>query len=138
MSTLSHQRIHMDINVVPFVDIMLVLLIVFMITVPLWVYDYRITLPKGQGHVAQGQGASLVISLDQSGVYYLDHMKQPYPSVDALLAEVQKKIKASPQLSITVEGDQRVPYGHFVSLVSALEGLGIKRVGLAIDPDHAA
>jgi biopolymer transport protein TolR len=135
MSALKHQRVHMDINVVPFVDVMLVLLIVFMITVPLWVYDYRIALPKGRGHVASSQAKPLVISLDNKGVYYINHAKTSYLTVSDVLLKLTDMLRTSPGQSVTIEADRRVAYGHFVGLVSALESIGVSKVGLAIDPD---
>lgn len=123
-----------DINVVPYIDVMLVLLIIFMVTAPMLTQGIKVDLPVLDADPVQpdNQEEPLIVSIDLNGAYYLDmsgDSKQPQE-----LAQVIQKVSAvlsqKPDTSVLVRGDKHVEYGSVVSLMSALQSAGAKGVGL--------
>lgn len=123
-----------EINVTPFVDVMLVLLIVFMVTAPLLTVGVPVDLPKTKAGQISGNAAPLVISLQANGGLYLqDVMIEP----DQLIARLRAISDANPNLRIFVRGDRSVPYGEVVELMGRVQASGFERVALVAElPDQ--
>lgn len=123
-----------DINVVPYIDVMLVLLIIFMVTAPMLTQGIKIDLPQIESApvIVEQNQEPLIISVDLNGAYFMEMSslsKDPL-SLDQLLESVSKLMAANPSLSVLIRGDRNVEYGVVVELMAALQGAGAKGVGL--------
>lgn len=131
-----------EINVVPYIDVMLVLLVIFMITTPLLSQGVKVDLPQAtaQPLVAKHQ-EPIVVSIDQQGQYFLNISSTPEKPIDAstLMSEVNAELQKSPQgqgnepRQVLVKGDQSVDYGKVVQAMVLLQKAGAPGVGLVTD-----
>lgn len=123
-----------DINVVPYIDVMLVLLIIFMVTAPMLTQGIKVDLPVLEADPVQNQNQDepIIVSIDSNGSYYLDmsaDSKKPLELTE-MLQKVSAIISQKPDTPVLVRGDKHVEYGAVVSLMSALQTAGAKGVGL--------
>ncbi len=123
-----------DINVVPYIDVMLVLLIIFMVTAPMLTQGIKVDLPLLDSDPVQSesQGEPIIVSIDSNGAYYLDmssDAKRPQ-DLNVILKNVSAILSQKPDTSVLVRGDKHVEYGVVVALMSALQGAGARGVGL--------
>lgn len=122
-----------DMNVVPYIDVMLVLLVIFMVTAPMLTTGLTVDLPKAETSalsVAQQQPAIVTIQADQA--YFLkignaDDQPMTLSEIQSLLSAEQSK---NPELTVLINGDQSVPYGEIVRLMAGLQSAGLSKVGL--------
>ncbi|MBU3069573.1 protein TolR [Aestuariicella sp. G3-2] len=126
-----------EINVVPYIDVMLVLLIVFMITAPLLMQGVKVELPAApSAPLDDKQEEPLIVSVDANGLYYLNlggDEKKAKPIKD-ITDTVSKILRQKPQTQVLVWGDQKVDYGIVVAMMTALQSAGAKSVGLVTEP----
>ncbi len=128
-----HRRKPMsEINVVPYIDVMLVLLVIFMITTPLLSQGIKVDLPEAEAKpVDIREVETLVVTVDRNGKFYLDDK-----AIER--AALQKKVRAilaqSPQTPVLIRGDKQVAYGIVVSAMVLLQQSGAKSVGLITEP----
>lgn len=126
-----------EINVVPYIDVMLVLLIVFMITAPLLMQGVKVELPAApSAPLDDKQDEPLIVSVDANGLYYLNlggDEKKAKPIKD-ITDTVSKILRQKPQTQVLVWGDQKVDYGIVVAMMTALQGAGAESVGLVTEP----
>jgi len=138
-----------EINVVPYIDVMLVLLIIFMITAPLLSQGVNVELPKltSEPMIPEPENPPVVISVDKEGNYYIafggDTIEDQEKPVDAqvLVNRVAALIKYAeeqnrPRIRVFVKGDTNVPYGRVVELMSILQNAGVEGVGLITEPPN--
>ena len=123
-----------DINVVPYIDVMLVLLIIFMVTAPMLTQGIKVDLPVLDADPVQSESQEepIIVSVDSNGAYYLDmsaESKKPLELPD-MLQKVSAILSQKPATPVLVRGDKHVEYGAVVSLMSALQSAGAKGVGL--------
>ena len=126
-----------QINVVPFIDVMLVMLVVFMITAPLLNQGVEVDLPQASAEpISPEDQEPLVVSVDAEGNYFINIGEQPESPVDeeALLTRVAAVLKYSPKKPVLVRGDQAVSYGKVVHAMTLLQAAGAPSVGLMTDP----
>ncbi|MBJ7538190.1 protein TolR [Marinomonas transparens] len=125
-----------DINVVPYIDVMLVLLVIFMITAPLLTQGVDVELPSANAAPIEDTETDVMIaSIDSKGSYYLDiGGEQVDISLDLLQDRVRKVLAQNPKISVLVRGDKNVPYGDVIGLMVALQGAGVPNVGLVTEP----
>jgi biopolymer transport protein TolR len=122
-----------DINVTPFVDVMLVLLVVFMVTAPLLTVAVPLDLPKTQARTINADKEPLVISIDQKGQVYL----QENPSeLEDLVAKLKAITGANPDARIFVRGDKSVSYGRIMEVMGTISAAGFNKVALVADVPH--
>ena len=126
-----------EINVVPYIDVMLVLLIVFMITAPLLTQGVNVELPKVVSDPLYiKENEPLVVSIGKKGNYYIE-LGDKRDSAKTL-KEVEKAVKIvlkrKPATPVLVNGDKRVPYGAVVELLTALQKANVPNVGLLTEP----
>ena len=116
-----------QINVTPFVDVMLVLLIVFMITAPLLTVGVSVDLPKTKAAQLNSKGDPIVVSIKQNGDLYIQER-----SIDALnlLPRLKAISEGNKNLRIYVRGDKNVPYGIVLDTIAKIKRSGFKRVAL--------
>ena len=125
-----------EINVVPYIDVMLVLLIIFMVTAPMLMQGVKVELPEAPAlPVGKQSDEPLIVSVKDDGSYYLNLGKNQ--EVSQSLAVVQDKvskiIRRKPETTVLVWGDKNVPYGEVVALMVALQAAGAPAVGLVTE-----
>jgi len=126
-----------DINVVPYIDVMLVLLIVFMITAPLITQGVKIDLPQAPSEVLPPTDQEpLLVSVDASGKAYVDIGENPTEAVsdEVLVTRIAAVLKFKPDTQVLVEGDRGVEYGRVVEVMTLLQRAGVAGVGLVTQP----
>ncbi|MBR9908864.1 MAG: protein TolR [Gammaproteobacteria bacterium] len=126
-----------EINVVPYIDVMLVLLVVFMVTAPLLMQGVKVELPAAaSAPLDDKQDEPLIVSVDAAGQYYLNLGKDE--KVAKPLAQITdtvgKVLRQKPNTAVLVWGDTAVDYGLVVALMTALQGAGAESVGLVTEP----
>jgi biopolymer transport protein TolR len=136
-------RLMGEINVVPYIDVMLVLLIIFMITTPLLTQGIQVELPKaGAEPLDPTQGADpLVLSVDADGNFYLNVGDDEDSPVDPerIVKLTSVVLERSPETPVLLKADHRVPYGDVVSAMVLLQQGGARKIGFLTDPtelDH--
>jgi biopolymer transport protein TolR len=126
-----------EINVVPYIDVMLVMLVIFMITAPLLTQGVKVDLPEAAAQpIEESDKEPLVVSVDASGKLYLNVGEAPDTPVDAegLVQTVAAVLRRQPQKSVLVRGDHAVEYGAVVSAMVLLQQAGVPNVGLVTEP----
>ncbi|ERP92644.1 MULTISPECIES: protein TolR [Marinobacter] len=129
-----------EINVVPYIDVMLVLLVIFMVTAPMLTQGVKVDLPETTSDPIQQDKdvESITVSVDANGAYYLevgDRGGDPM-SLDEVTDQVAKILSQRANSEIMVRGDEFVDYGVVVRLMAALQAAGASGVGLITDmPD---
>lgn len=131
-----------DINVVPFIDVMLVLLVIFMITTPLLTQGVKVELPKTSASaINDKQKEPLIVTVDASGNYYLNLADKPNQPITARtlthLVTTQLEQPGAEQRPVLVRGDKNVNYGKVVEAMVLLQQAGAKSVGLITQPSDA-
>ncbi|WP_045860871.1 protein TolR [Teredinibacter purpureus] len=126
-----------DINVVPYIDVMLVLLVVFMVTAPLLMQGVRVDLPQAPSTPMENKDDEpLIVSVKTDGTYYLNlgvEQQQAKP-LTQITETIAKVLRQKPNTPVLVWGDTRVEYGVVVSLMTDLQKAGATSVGLVTDP----
>ncbi|MGB2390549.1 MAG: protein TolR [Pseudomonadales bacterium] len=137
MAKAARRRPMSDINVVPYIDVMLVLLVIFMVTAPLMTQGIRVDLPTANSEAIAVDEIQqvLVVSINEQGEYFLNLGGKETPVALSLLAEQVAKIKAAnSNLQVLVEGDASIAYGSVIELMDLLQKIGIADVGLVTQP----
>ena len=116
-----------QINVTPFVDVMLVLLIVFMITAPLLTVGVSVDLPKTKASQLNSKGDPIIISIKKNGELFIQ--EREINSLQ-LLPRLKAISSGNKNLKIYVRGDKNVPYGLVLDTIAKIKGSGFKKVAL--------
>ena len=127
-----------EINVVPYIDVMLVLLVIFMVTAPLLTQGIEVELPKAGAEPIESSSDNipLVLSVDAAGNLYLnvgDDEEAPM-SGNEIIARTRNVLDVSPDTQIFVKADRAVPYGNVVGAMVILQQAGADHVGFVTDP----
>jgi biopolymer transport protein TolR len=125
-----------EINVVPYIDVMLVLLVIFMITAPLLTQGVKVELPQVASEpVEQQQQEPLIATVDINGIYYLNIGDDQEQGIDhdILVQRVAAVLRHRPGTPVLVRGDAAVNYGAVVTAMGLLQKAGAKSVGLLTD-----
>ncbi len=126
-----------NINVVPYIDVMLVLLIIFMVTAPLLTQGVQVDLPQTKAQEINENGPEpVVVTVKRKGAYYLnlsDHPDRPMDSKGLKIA-IGKILRVRPGAQILVRGDRNASYGEVVAVMALLQEAGADGVGLVTDP----
>lgn len=129
-----------DINVVPFIDVMLVLLVIFMITAPLLTQGVKVELPKTTAQALPDQKQEpLIVTVDSKGKYYLNIADKPTTAITPRVLEnlVKKELaalKTGQTRAVLVRGDKSANYGNVLEVMALLQKSGAKSVGLITQP----
>lgn len=125
-----------EINVVPYIDVMLVLLIIFMITAPIVQQGIEVELPKvAANSLPPEQQEPIILTVSKTGDYYLnvgDNLKKPV-SDEIVMQRVALILKQKPQIPVLVRGDKDVAYGSVTTAMVLLQSAGVEKVGLMTD-----
>ncbi|MCH1459638.1 MAG: protein TolR [Luminiphilus sp.] len=125
-----------EINVVPYIDVMLVLLVIFMATAPLLMQGVEVDLPNANSTpVSDSDAEPLIVSIDADAKLYLNlgASDDQALSIETVRQRVATVLKRNPDKAVMVWGDARVPYGEVVSLMSELQAAGAPSVGLVTE-----
>ncbi len=129
-----------DINVVPFIDVMLVLLVIFMITAPLLTQGVKVELPKTAAKaLTEEQKEPLIVTVDATGNFYLNLADKPNQPITAralsyLVTNQLSAAQSGNQRPVLVRGDKNANYGKVVEAMVLLQQAGAKSVGLITQP----
>ena len=126
-----------EINVVPYIDVMLVLLVIFMVTAPLMTQGIKVDLPEAMSGALEvdDEEPMLVVSVKRDGNYYMNVGKEEQPvPLQEVQSRTAKIIAARPDIRVLVEGDKNLPYGVIVDLMNTLQVAGAARIGLVTEP----
>jgi len=124
-----------EINVVPYIDVMLVLLIIFMVTAPLLMQGVQVDLPEASADPVKNQDSEpLIVSVDASGQLYLNlGQEEQVLALATIKDRVAAVMRRSPEKPVMVWGDKSVPYGNVVEVMVALQAAGAPSVGLVTE-----
>lgn len=126
-----------EINVVPYIDVMLVLLIVFMVTAPLLMQGVDVELPQAPSEpIENDQDEPVIVSIKADATLYIDLGGEPDQArpIEEIQNIVRSVLAESPNTPVMVWGDTAVPYGQVVGLMTALQNAGAESVGLVTEP----
>ena len=126
-----------EINVVPYIDVMLVLLDIFMVTAPLVSQGVKVDLPDATADaIQQEDNPPVIASIDAQGLYYLNMGDDNEESMDAvdLATLVAAHLQKQPNTPVVVKADGSVPYNEVIQLMVLLQRAGVPSVGLMTDP----
>ncbi|MCP1674090.1 biopolymer transport protein TolR [Natronocella acetinitrilica] len=126
-----------EINVVPYIDVMLVLLVIFMVTAPLLYHGVDVDLPEITSEpIDQSDIDPVVVTVTGDGEYTVSIGIDPDEPVtpDELMDLVARVMRNNPQTPVMVRGDRNVAYGHVLTAMSSLRGAGVPQVGLMTRP----
>jgi biopolymer transport protein TolR len=138
MPIVRHRRKRIsEINVVPYIDVMLVLLVIFMVTAPLLTPGVKVELPQAAASAVQNpDNETLVVTVDRRGRLFLDDREI---GADALQSKVAAILRARPQTPVLIRGDRQVPYNDVMQAMVLLQAAGAPSVGLVTQaPDSRA
>lgn len=126
-----------EINVVPYIDVTLVLLIIFMITTPLLQSGVDVDLPKAEAKTVEPKNdPPIIVSIDKQGQFFIDlgdNKDQPVQESE-VLERVAAVIRNKPETPLYIRGDKDVDYGKVVTIMAALKNAGVSKVGLMATP----
>lgn len=129
-----------EINVVPYIDVMLVLLVVFMITAPMMTQGIQVQLPETNSQPINVKDEEpVIVSVKSDGRYFINvgGDSKESRSLDTVRGHAMRIKKHAPETLFLVEGDDQVPYGKVVALMAALQAAGVSKLGLVTEPPEA-
>lgn len=127
----DNRGIMAEINVTPFVDVMLVLLVIFMVTAPMMQQGVQVNLPKADTKAMTPAEESVVVSVDKSGRTYIDKDEVPAGDLKSRLASM---FATRAKKEVFLKADAGVPYGEVVRAMADIKGAGIERLGMITEP----
>ena len=139
MEPIHKRKLMAEINVVPYIDVMLVLLIIFMVTAPMLSQGVEVELPNAAAEPLeqdQQNAEPLILSVDAAGSYYLnvgDDEESPREPAQ-IFRLAQTVLSKKPNVPVLVKADENVPYGRVISGMVLLQQAGAKKVGFLTDP----
>ena len=124
-----------EINVVPYIDVMLVLLIIFMVTAPMLMQGVKVDLPEASADPVENQDSEpLIVSVNAGGQLFLNLGNEEQVLALATIKDrVAKVMKRNPEKPVLIWGDEAVPYGQVVTVMVALQQAGAPSVGLVTE-----
>ena len=138
-SILRKKKLMGEINVVPYIDVMLVLLIIFMVTAPLLTQGIKVELPKaGSEPISESTNTPLILSVDVEGNLYInvgDDEDMPVIS-NEIISRTRAVLNNNPETLVLIKADRSVPYGIVVGAMVLLQKGGANNIGFVTDPLH--
>ncbi|OGR10314.1 MAG: protein TolR [Desulfobacterales bacterium RIFOXYA12_FULL_46_15] len=122
-----------EINVTPFVDVMLVLLIIFMVTAPMMVQGIDVNLPKATAKALKGSEERLIVSIDNEMKVYIN---EQVVSVEFLAQKLVAILANLESKDVYLKADKQVPYGVVVNVISKIKTAGVDSLGMITLPDN--
>jgi biopolymer transport protein TolR len=128
-----------EINVVPYIDVMLVLLIIFMVTAPLLMQGVKVDLPKAPSVPFDDKdNEPLIVSIKADGQFFINLGEggDQAMALEAIVEQVGKILRQKPETPVLIWGDKAIQYGVVVNVMSQLQGAGAPSVGLVTEPGN--
>lgn len=141
MARRKRHRPLVEINVVPYIDVMLVLLVIFMVTAPMLQQGIEVNLPSAKAKaVAESQTPPVVVSMNQAHEVFVNQGGDPKAplTLSEMLVRVAALKRHQTDFRVFVKADEAVPYGEVVSVMSLMQQVGIQEVGLITKPVEQA
>jgi biopolymer transport protein TolR len=120
-----------EINVTPFVDVMLVLLIIFMVTAPMMVEGLNVDLPEATAKPLESEKEHLVITIDKDHQVYINDFQV---TVESLGAKLIKILQGRSDREVYLKADKTIPYGIVVQVMAEIKGAGVEDLGMITAP----
>jgi len=127
----KHRELMSDINVTPFVDVMLVLLIIFMVTAPMMVEGLNVDLPEATAKPLDSEKEHLVITIDKDKLIYINDFKV---AIDYLGEKLNKMLQGRSDREVYLKADKNIPYGIVVQVMAEIKKAGIEQLGMITEP----
>ena len=127
----NHRELMSDINVTPFVDVMLVLLIIFMVTAPMMIEGLNVDLPEATAKPIDSEKEHLVITIDKNHLVYINDFKV---AVDFLGDKLNKMLQGRSDREVYLKADKNIPYGIVVQVMAEIKKAGIEQLGMITEP----
>ena len=127
----NHDRLMSDINVTPFVDVMLVLLIIFMVTAPMMIQGVDVTLPEATSAPMTSENEQLIVTIDNKNQVYINDFRVGAENLKEKLLQILKNRRDQ---EVYLRADKTVPYGMVVYVMSEVKGAGIEKLGMITEP----
>lgn len=134
MTRRRSRRVMAEMNVVPYIDVMLVLLVIFMVTAPMMQTGVNVEAPSAQAEPLEGnnQQQALIITVDASGQFYLDD--GTHTDSTTLSQYVSQQLREQQQRPVYIRADHTVEYRHLMNAMVAVQQAGAKQIGLMTEP----
>ena len=127
----KRKKLHAEINVVPYIDVMLVLLIIFMVLSPLLIQGIEVNLPQTDTTKMSVQNEPLVISIDSNGNYYLNLGEETLPiPLDELKRKAKVIYQANSEIEVVFQSDESVSFNSVAKAMAAVQSVGISKIGI--------
>jgi biopolymer transport protein TolR len=128
----NHRELMSEINVTPFVDVMLVLLIIFMVTAPMMVEGLNVDLPEATAKSLDSEKEHLVITINKSQLVYINDFKV---DIDFLGEKLNKMLQGRIDRDVYLKADKHIPYGIVVQVMAEIKKAGIEQLGMITEPE---
>ncbi len=122
-----------EINVTPFVDVMLVLLIIFMVTAPMMTQGLNVALPQVTAESLPSDNKEIIVSLDKDGRVFINETQT---AMELLKKNLQEKIAGKTDQKVYLKADKNVPYGDVVKVMAEVKAAGVDKLGMVTQPDE--
>lgn len=127
----SDRQVMSQINVTPFVDVMLVLLVIFMITAPMMQQGLQVNLPKTEAKAMNVKDEPIIVTVDKNGRAFLDKGEVPQGQLQAKLVAL---FATKSKKEVFLKADRDVPYGDVIRTMAEIKGAGVERLGMLTEP----
>ncbi|MBW1815556.1 MAG: protein TolR [Deltaproteobacteria bacterium] len=127
----NNRKFMSEINVTPFVDVMLVLLIIFMVTAPMMMQGVEVNLPQTTARNIKSSEDPLILSVNRNKEIFLENRRLP---MDALETKIKKIFENRRDKEILLKADKDVPYGFVIKVISKIKRAGIDKLGMITEP----
>lgn len=127
----NDDRLMSEINVTPFVDVMLVLLIIFMVTAPMMIQGVDVSLPEASSAPLASEQEQMIVTIDKNSQVYINDYRVGIENLKEKLIQINKSKKAD---ELYLRADKSVAYGTVVYVMSEIKGAGIDKLGMITDP----
>ena len=127
----NHSSLMSDINVTPFVDVMLVLLIIFMVTAPMMMEGVNVALPEATSKPLVSEKKPLIVNIDSENRIFINDFKV---TVDGLGEKLNKILDGRKDREVYLKADKDISYGMVVRVMSEIKGAGVEKLGMVTIP----
>ena len=127
----NQDRLMSDINVTPFVDVMLVLLIIFMVTAPMMTQGMDIDLPEAVSDPIESETEQLLVSINKDNQIFINDVSV---TLETLRGKIENVLENQPHRGVFLKADKGVPYGIVVSAMSEIKNAGVEKLGIVTAP----
>lgn len=130
----GHHRLNPDINITPFVDVMLVLLIIFMVTAPLLQQGLPVNLPEAQAQALKRTKADIIVTVQKDGTVFIGDEATAIP-IDRLEEQLTAIYATKEQKDLFIKADKDLLYGLVIKIMSIAKKAGVDRIGMMTQPE---